>query len=101
MNLNGRNNPCGEKSKREMNKNRYEKAASRGTRLFREKRIENMYSEAVPRKNRLTTVLVVARWQQLLLRASTACACSVGGEFAFAKFPLAVPENFAYSPEAP
>ena len=40
-----------------MNKNRYGKAASRGTRLFREKRIENMYSEAVPRKNRLTTVL--------------------------------------------
>ena len=57
MHLSGRNNPCGRKSKREMNKNRYEKAASRGTRLFREKRIENMYSEAVPRKNRLTTVL--------------------------------------------
>ena len=49
--------PAAQKSKPEMNKNRYEKAASRGTRLFREKRIENMYSEAVPRKNRLTTVL--------------------------------------------
>ena len=57
MHLSGRNNPCGEKSKPEMNKNRYGKAASLWTRLFREKRIENMYSEAVPRKNRLTTVL--------------------------------------------